>query len=171
MESIKELNNEIQKCMDNNQIYPALFMSLTIPDACGSIKYPELKGSNFTGARYKKWFLAYVDPILNPLSYTKFGKPDDDYSFNSEVCYKLRCSLLHSAELDIGEDIKFDDFDIDFSPGVEGVLFRSDDKLMPVREGDLVTYKIKKIMRVRAYYLIKCILDSCNNFIKELESK
>lgn len=49
---MKEYIESIKKCLANENYHAALFLSLSIPDICGSLETPEVKN----GIRAKRWF-------------------------------------------------------------------------------------------------------------------
>ena len=76
---------DIKKALDNDCYFSALALALTLPDICGRIKYPDEKS---VSKRYKKWFHEYV---WNGQS------ENNQIKFDENICYKLRCSLLHEG--------------------------------------------------------------------------
>ena len=102
--SILAFIEDIKKSLQNNCYYSALTLALTLPDICGKVMYPEIKG---VGERYIKWFNTYIGNYeQSPLS-----KEDDNWKdlpyLNGEICYNLRCALLHQGENDLqNRDIK-----------------------------------------------------------------
>lgn len=81
--------NSIYKAINSECYLPALALTLTLPDICGQIEYPKEKNVN---SRYTKWFDKYVGPSMIDTKSIKF---------NGELCYKLRCSFLHSGTFDM----------------------------------------------------------------------
>jgi hypothetical protein len=69
-------------------------VSLTLPDICGKIQYPN-KSSKI---RYIEWFNKYISKkyIVQII--------DEKHTFlTAEDCYALRCSFLHEGTDDISE--------------------------------------------------------------------
>lgn len=96
--SILPFIEDIKKSLQNNCYYSALALALTLPDICGKVTYPEIKS---VGERYIKWFDTYIGNYeQSPLS-----KEDDNWKdlpyLNGEICYNLRCALLHQGENDL----------------------------------------------------------------------
>jgi hypothetical protein len=73
----------IRKAIDAENWYAALFISLALPDICGSIEYPKKSSSQ----RYEEWFKKYLG--------TKYGT-----TFTADECWLLRCSCFHSGRDD-----------------------------------------------------------------------
>jgi len=86
---MRDLLEQIDKALEANLYYVALFVSLAIPDICGAIGSPDGKA---TKPKYVNWFDKYVGPRY---SSTIIGRP---ISFlTGEDCYYFRCSLLHQG--------------------------------------------------------------------------
>lgn len=101
---------EVKKHLEADNHLSALMIALTIPDICGKILYPNDK----CGERYRKWFDRYIgDYEQSPLA-----KKDEKWAkmpyMSGEVCYKLRCSLLHSGSDDIANKIRINEFNLIF---------------------------------------------------------
>ena len=113
--------HDIKKCLDGDILMGALVMCLMLPDICGKLEYPDVKG---TKARYQKWFNNFCKNIFCPFSDMEDSAKSID--FDANACYELRCAVLHSAETDISEDINIDSFDLIFKSGkMMGNLFNS----------------------------------------------
>lgn len=95
-----ELINEIENALKNNCLRVALGMALTIPDICGQVEFPKLN----VGERYSKW----CDKYLNDQGFVTTGNSEDKV-ISGNMCYKLRCSYLHSGNLELNQR-KNDDF-------------------------------------------------------------
>lgn len=94
--------DDISKALENECFYSALALALTLPDICGKVEFPNIKNKDdyFDSRVYIKWFDKHVYPV--------YYKYDSDYckeyegtEFNGNACYQLRCSFLHSGNLDI----------------------------------------------------------------------
>ena len=84
---------EIAHCIEAKCYYGALALSLTLPDICGQIDYPQEKR---VGLRYVNWF----DTFVKPLYFIK--SPDAPTNqFDGNSCYALRCAFLHSSNYDL----------------------------------------------------------------------
>lgn len=79
---------------------PALALALTIPGVMGQIAYPKYvssRGKRLVGKQYKQWFHENVE--LRFADHTGF---DENWRakrpyFSADMCYRLRCELLHSG--------------------------------------------------------------------------
>lgn len=87
---------------------PALVTALTIPDLLGRV---ETSGSNnvSVGKRYKAWFTEHVEH-----RYADHHGWGTDYRalkpyFNADMCYDLRCMVLHQGNSRIKHEYKPED--------------------------------------------------------------
>ncbi|MCH7882890.1 hypothetical protein IIA95_00510 [Patescibacteria group bacterium] len=87
---MKELLIQIQKGLDTNLYFLALFTALAIPDICGALSS---ENGETDGQKYKAWFDQYIAP-----KYINFTDGAD--------CYRFRCSLLHQGRSQL-KDSKF----------------------------------------------------------------
>jgi hypothetical protein len=76
------ITNEIGRALQAGLYYPAIVLTLTLPDICGAL---ESADGEATGARYKDWrdtwlFAAYPN-------------------VNGQDLYSLRCGVLHQGRL------------------------------------------------------------------------
>ncbi|PJE76535.1 hypothetical protein COV05_04165 [Candidatus Uhrbacteria bacterium CG10_big_fil_rev_8_21_14_0_10_48_16] len=78
---MQDLLEQIEKGLEANLYYLSLFVALAIPDICGAIDASDGEASK---AKYIKWFDEHLQ--------TKYST-----SFNGELCYYFRCSLLHQG--------------------------------------------------------------------------
>lgn len=91
---MERFTQSIEKSIESENWYSALTLSLTIPDICGRLSYPDLRTKSKD--RYVKWFDTY---LLHHYEFPSFG---DNFTFMSGGdCYALRCSLLHEGRDDV----------------------------------------------------------------------
>lgn len=163
IKNIERIVNEIDKCLDKDLMFPALFMALSLPDLCGKDKWNELSQNYMCHERYTRWFNKYVDYELNPLKY-HFPNSEPVMSFGAEECYKLRCALLHAGDTDIGTEIKVDSFVIETDSCVfSGSLMRSGNDLK-IKNNEFVD---TSYIYIRAIVLVRAILIGTRLFMKE----
>ena len=108
-----DLINDIENALKNNCLRVALGMALTIPDICGQVEFPKLN----VGERYSKW----CDKYLKNQGFKTIGNFGDKV-IPGDMCYKLRCSYLHSGSLELNQR-KNDDF-----PEFRLLMCNKDDK-------------------------------------------
>lgn len=72
--------------------YSVLFISLTLPDICGKVDYPD------AGSKHRtiNWFKKYIEP-----TYTITSHGSDVIFLSGTDFYALRCALLHEGQDDI----------------------------------------------------------------------
>lgn len=76
--------------------YSAIALALTLPDICGKIAYPQMKGS---GKRYERWFNEWLG------EQNRFTTNDGQevVMLTGGDCYALRCAYLHRGGDDISD--------------------------------------------------------------------
>jgi len=85
------LFREIEKSLSDGNFYAALFMILTVPDICLSVKM----GKHY-GEDYEKWFNENM-----PFNYNKFMSGKDCYAFRCAVLHEGTDSVLKQSKKDI----------------------------------------------------------------------
>ena len=102
--SVELIIKEAKASLEEEKYIIALLCCLCLPDILGSVGKTKSSKSS-----YIKWFDAYVK---NEFGLTN-DNLSDDFKFShigGDVCYKLRCSLLHAGDT---SDIKKDGIIID----------------------------------------------------------
>lgn len=101
--------DEIRTALNANLYNCALAVSLTLPDICGKIEFPQEASA---AKRYKDWFSVYVEPLVT-VPATKL--PEEETVnvtwINRDECWALRCAVLHAGNYEI-ERIKLEDVHI-----------------------------------------------------------
>ena len=105
--SLELLFDEIEKNIKSKAFLSALIMSLTIPDMLGKLAYPEL---DKVTDRYIKWFDENVRDLFGLLYSDDFYKEMDSPRMCGEVCYRLRCKLLHEGVNDLEDKTGINEF-------------------------------------------------------------
>ena len=85
---------DVERCVQENISVAGLALALTIPDILGAQCFPQLcyeDGQRRVGAQYTRWFDKYVARSF----------VDKAHWFTGEMCYQLRCDILHSGTSDI----------------------------------------------------------------------
>lgn len=117
---MKAIIDSIFKSLDAQNYFGALFMALTIPDICASVENP---GNKKRGVRYRKWFEEnlkakyYPESMLELIENTRPElalqldeseklrlrvEPVGELAFTDDMCWKLRCSVLHEGSTHAG---------------------------------------------------------------------
>lgn len=84
---MQKIIDSVYSSLENENLYAALFVVLTLPDICSALKHGKTLGD-----KYAEWF----DQNLS--QYKGFLSGND--------CYALRCALLHSGKDDISDQDK-----------------------------------------------------------------
>lgn len=123
---MKFLIESIRSAIEKDCLIPALMSSLTIPDAMGQRLYPDLvldNGKRAAGRQYVKWFDSWAaNDFLFPDDPSNEGETIPSQIFNGKMCWKLRCSLLHSGDYDALVDAPEKDESFDYNYKFELVL-------------------------------------------------
>lgn len=96
MNAVETMLKDIKRALDNDCLWAALSLSLSIPDICGKIKYPNDKPR----ARFIKWFDEYLG------QYEKCPTEEDEIEMpylNGKLFFQLRCAFFHEGTNDIEE--------------------------------------------------------------------
>lgn len=157
---IEDIRNSIKA----NCLRSALALTLTIPDICGKIKYPEKK----VGQRYTLWFNEYVYPYYCS---HEGHFVDDGTEFNGTVCYALRCAYLHSGNADVKEQgkekVATTKFELCISSSEENGVYVDMHGKSTYSYKDHVELKIRLDVRK----LCKVICDAADKFYSEKSEK
>lgn len=117
---MRSLISSVRDAIEKDCLIPALMSSLTIPDAMGQLLYPNLvlhNGKRAAGRQYAKWFDNWAaNDFLFSGDLSNEGETIPGQIFNGKMCWKLRCSLLHSGDYDVPVDApeKDESFDYDY---------------------------------------------------------
>lgn len=90
MNAVEIFIKDIRKALDNDCLWAALSLSLSIPDICGKIKYPTEKSRD----RFIKWFDEYLG------QYEKCPTKEDEIEMpylSGELFFQLRCAFFHEG--------------------------------------------------------------------------
>ncbi|MED4226992.1 hypothetical protein [Neobacillus cucumis] len=158
----------IKQALECECYLPALALALTIPDICGQIEYPnyvDKNGNRLVGKQYRAWFNDWVNHrYADPSGWTGNYKRAKNPFFTGRMCYDLRCSFLHSGNLDINDFGKKEDeknrYSYNFELCVNGCNSFGEMWEYPQKDVD----KIEKIKCVRID-----VGDLCNNLCLSAE--
>lgn len=110
---MEQFVESIRLCVSTRNWFGGLYLSLAMPDICGSLENPNAR----VGDRYRKWFdqhLAskWVAPAvgaqgpmtaaLPPQLRALIAKAPQMVSLTADNCYRLRCRCLHEGIADRG---------------------------------------------------------------------
>jgi hypothetical protein len=79
--SLSHYLRDILRAMDGASPFSAIALTLTLPDICGSIEYPEMHRPDQVGERYRRWCNEWAQMV----------------TVSGADCYALRCAFLHNG--------------------------------------------------------------------------
>lgn len=92
---MKRFTGAIQKSVDAENWYAALFMALTLPDICACLSSDNNKTN---GNKYAAWFNSFMG---GKYSYFHPVVGERIEFMTGDSCYALRCAMLHQGEADL----------------------------------------------------------------------
>lgn len=108
-----EYIEDARRALNAKAYYSALCFSLTLPDVCAQVEYPNEKT---VGVRYSRWINQFVDTSAFIHDQTMLNGNDF-----GRFIYKIRCSIVHSGNLDLnlksGHEVNFQLINSDFGDG------------------------------------------------------
>lgn len=169
---MKFLIESIRSAIEKDCLIPALMSSLTIPDAMGQRLYPDLvldNGKRAAGRQYAKWFDCWAaNDFLFPDEPSNEGETIPSQIFNGKMCWKLRCSLLHSGDYDVPVDAPEKDEGFDYTYKFELVLHGCNalcSSWPSPKNGERATKSVT--FRVDAATLARSLCDAAEACLKE----
>ena len=169
---MKLLVESIRNAVEKDCLIPALMSSLAIPDAMGQRLYPDLVLDNWkraAGRQYAKWFDSWVaNDFLFSGDLSNEGETIPSQIFNGKMCWKLRCSLLHSGDYDVPIDAPEKDKNFDYNYKFELVLHGCNalgSSWPSSRSGECATKSVT--FRVDAASLASSLCDAAEACLKE----
>ena len=85
---------EIRTALKKQLFNCALTMTLTLPDICGKVEYPQ----DNSGDRFTKWFDVYAIPYFTVEAKVLPGENKINYTWlSSKECWKIRNAVLHAG--------------------------------------------------------------------------
>ena len=126
---VRRIIADVRACVEANISVAGLALALTIPDVLGQKMYPGVyeDGDRKVHAQYARWFDEYVAEC--------FGR--GSCWFDGDMCYELRCGILHSGKADISYRHKRRggiDYEFEFALVDDGRQFH-EEKDHPTRKG------------------------------------
>lgn len=158
---IKDILNDIEKAIENEAYFSALALTLTIPDICGKIENTNIGKDK---CKYMKWFNDWVYPyykvIYDPKD-EKFYKYEKLLKFDGNLCYALRCAVLHSGNYKVEKNkSKITRFELcmnegEFQSGESEGVYESDGEIVEVHK------------RVNVILLLQSFIKGTKDFLKK----
>lgn len=157
---------DIEILLNNKMYKSALILTLTVPDICSKVLYPEIE---CIGDRYEKWFNEYIYNY----DIGKHGKNGKSFDcVNGFFCYKLRCNLVHGEQIDIDKINNCEKSSFKSKFNYEKTFFKLTDKeyseifILEKETGEkyaIILHSVKQ--------LILSIIRAANTFYEEIENK
>lgn len=157
LEKIKD----IRTALSNKTYICAVALALTLPDICSQV---EKNAPNGCRTKYITW-------VNNHLPFDRFHFPlagFEEQTFIGNMCYSLRCSVLHSGSTDVKE------------PDLHVTV----DRFFLTKPGDAKYYKgftyseekqadgtILKVTYIGIDYLCECLCEAAEDFYNQWPDK
>lgn len=113
-EGVQAIIDSVREAVEQECWIPALATALTLPDIMGQIEFPELVNEHqrrLVKRQYTTWFTKHIEHwFADESGWSEDGKPLNPY-FTADMCYQLRCSILHQGNDDIKHDFNFENED------------------------------------------------------------
>ena len=93
---MEEFLNQIKGAISCKLYYPALFMTVAIPDICSAL---QSQNNDSDSKKYKEWFNKYITKLQSN-KYGESGQLKADHLWN------IRCSLFHQGVTSDKKDYK-----------------------------------------------------------------
>lgn len=169
---MRSLISSVRDAIEKDCLIPALMSSLTIPDAMGQLLYPNLvldNGKRAAGRQYAKWFDNWAaNDFLFSGDPSNEGETIPGQIFSGKMCWKLRCSLLHSGDYDVPVDAPEKDESFDYDYKFELVLHGCNalcSSWPSPENGERATKRVA--FRVNAASLASSLCDAAEACLKE----
>lgn len=169
---MRSLISSVRDAIEKDCLIPALMSSLTIPDAMGQRLYPDLvldNGKRAVRRQYAKWFDDWAaNDFLFSGDPSNEGETIPGQIFNGNMCWKLRCSLLHSGDYDVPVDAPEKDENFDYNYKFELVLHGCNalcSSWPSSKSGECTTKSVT--FRVDAASLASSLCDAAEACLKE----
>lgn len=110
-QGVQQIIDSVREAVECECWIPALTTALIIPDIMGRIEFPDLvfkNGKRRVGDQYKAWFKEHVEHrYADQSGFDKKWKAINPY-FSSDMCWQLRCAVLHQGTDDIDYEYHFE---------------------------------------------------------------
>lgn len=145
---------DIEHALEAKTYLAALALALTLPDICGKIAYPHIKGN---GERYIKWFDEYLTQYDYPPDF------DERLKFDGKKCWKLRCAFLHEGS--IGQLPGIDKFELSITHPSNGVYGASTyGRTWANDDVENADYHIRIDVAQLCFQLLSCVKGFYNSY-------
>lgn len=141
---MKDFIEEIRACLGAAIYSPALACTMIVPDACGAVEYPNIRGN---GERYRRWYDAYCPTF-----------PSKEFDFGGDAAWSIRNGMMHETRL----ELKRFGFDrVLFTvPNRIGILIHMNRSRM----GDV------RALNIDLVTFCKGVIDGCERWLSDIEN-
>jgi hypothetical protein len=167
----------LEKCMETENWYGALFIALTLPDICAKIEYPDEKKSS--AKRYTQWFDVYLKknyetsrnaiPLSSELEALTTlipagiggGRKKETFLTGSDF-YALRCAYLHEGSNEITNQRKREILEkFEFVQPRKGMIFHNN-----LKNGRILQLQVSELANEVMLGVMNWLNDIKNDEIK-----
>lgn len=153
--------NDIRKALENKTYIAAVALALTLPDICSQVE-------NNTSESSRSQYIDWVNKRISP-DYFVFDLPGfEDQVFAGNMCYSLRCNVLHSGSTDVANpklNVYVDRFLL-VKPGDPNYLKGFSYSVKTQDDGTII-----KTNRIGIDYLCECLCDIAEEFYNQWPDK
>lgn len=89
-----EIINEVRDCLHNGTYVGALALGLTLPDICSQVESGKKDGD-------RNLYITWVNKHFDDEDFTFTLSGFEDQTFTGNMCYSLRCKILHNGNTDV----------------------------------------------------------------------
>lgn len=151
---------DVRKALENKTYYCALALALTFPDICCHIENGLSANQNTNRTQYINWVNTHIDDEDFKFPMAGF----EAQTFGGEMCYSLRCKVLHAGNTDVANkelNVTVDDFLLTF-PGKAHYYHG-------FRYGEHGSGKTSTSIGID--YLCECLCDAAEKFYESWPNK
>lgn len=157
---MQEIIEEIKTAIENKTYRVALALALTLPDICCQVENKLKADENANRSMYINWVNKHMDNQAFQFPLHGF----DVQTFNGEMCYSLRCKILHNGNSSVKNlrlGVRVDEFVLTYPN--ENNYFHGY-KYVELSDGKKVTY-------IGIDYLCEMLCDAAENFYQDCSNK
>ena len=157
---MKKKIDDVRKALKNETYYCALALALTFPDICCHIENGLSAEQNAIGEQYINWVNTHIDSDFFQFPATGFNVQ----TFGGEMCYSLRCKVLHAGHTDVTNkrlNVTVDKFKLTFPDDPD---YFHGFRYMNNHNGETITH-------IGIDYLCECLCDAAEKFYNSWSNK
>ena len=155
---------DVRQAIKNGTYYSAVALALTFPDICCQVENGSMENQNSNRTMYINW-------VNNHMDFEDFHFPLSGFvsqTFTGEMCYSLRCKVLHNGNTDVNNALLGVIADGFILTTPKDEMYYHGYKYCENQESD---GNIKRITYIAIDYLCERLCDSAEKFYNEWECK